>query len=70
MLKEEFEDLIKRDVSDELYKDIEVVYDALPDYMDKLYFAGAILKEAAKKLFGQEHNIVYMEKSAYSLIIL
>lgn len=48
MLKEEFEDLIKRDVSDELYKDIEVVYDALPDYMDKLYFAGAILMDAGK----------------------
>lgn len=30
----------------------------------------AIKKEAAKKLFGQEHNIVYMEKSVYSLIIL
>lgn len=30
----------------------------------------AIKKEAAKKMFGQEHNIVYMEKSAYSLIIL
>lgn len=30
----------------------------------------AIKKEAAKKMFGQEHNIVYMEKSAYNLIIL
>lgn len=29
----------------------------------------AIKKEAAKKLFGQEHSIVYMEKSAYSQII-
>lgn len=29
----------------------------------------AIKKEAAKKMFGQEHNIVYMEKSAYSQII-
>lgn len=29
----------------------------------------AIKKEAAKKMFGQEHNIVYMEKSAYNLII-
>lgn len=48
MLKEEFEDLIKRDVSDELYKDIEVVYNALPDYMDKLYFANAILKDVGK----------------------
>ena len=30
----------------------------------------AIKKEAAKKMFGQEHNIVYMEESAYNLIIL
>lgn len=29
----------------------------------------AIKKEAAKKMFGQEHNIVYMEKSAYSQMI-
>lgn len=29
----------------------------------------AIKKEAAKKIFGQGHNIVYMEKSAYSQII-
>lgn len=30
----------------------------------------AIKKEAAKKILGQEHSVVYMEKSAYSLIIL
>ena len=29
----------------------------------------AIKKEAAKKILGQEHSIVYMEKSAYSQII-
>lgn len=29
----------------------------------------AIKKEAAKKMFGKEHSIVYMEKSAYSQII-
>lgn len=29
----------------------------------------AIKKEVAKKIFGQGHNIVYMEKSAYSQII-
>lgn len=48
MLKEEFEDFIKREVSDELYKDIEVVYNVLPEYMDKLYFADAILKDVGK----------------------
>lgn len=48
MLKKEFENLIKRDVSGELYKDIEVAYDALPDYMDKLYFTGAILNDTGK----------------------
>lgn len=30
----------------------------------------AIKKEAAKKILGQEHSVVYMEKSAYSQIIL
>lgn len=29
----------------------------------------AIKKEAAKKILGQEHSVVYMEKSAYSQII-
>lgn len=29
----------------------------------------AIKKEAAKKILGQEHSIVYIEKSAYSQII-
>lgn len=27
------------------------------------------MKEAAKKILGQEHSVVYMEKSAYSQII-
>lgn len=29
----------------------------------------AIKKEASKKILGQEHSVVYMEKSAYSQII-
>lgn len=69
MLKEEFEDLIKRDVSDELYKDIEVVYDVLPDYMDKLYFAGAILKDAGKAVNVLSALGVHIRKLNSSRII-
>lgn len=69
MLKEEFEDLIKRDVSDELYKDIEVVYDALPGYMDKLYFASAILKDAGKAVNVLSALGVHIRKLNSSRII-
>lgn len=69
MLKEEFEDLIKRDVSDELYKDIEVVYNALPGYMDKLYFAGAILNDAGKAMSVLSALGVHICKLNSALII-
>lgn len=145
MLKEEFEELIKREVNENQYKNIETAYEALPEYMDKMYLASAISndigkainvlsflgsyiselmgsiiierqaphhictgeicdnckkiiddggcfiievedgsdqknpyrtgrycaikKEAAKKILGQEHSVVYMEKFAYSQII-
>lgn len=35
MLKEEFEELIKREVNENQYKNIETAYEALPEYMDK-----------------------------------
>lgn len=38
MLKEEFEELIKREVNENQYKNIETAYEALPEYMDKMYF--------------------------------
>lgn len=42
MLKEEFEELIKREVNENQYKNIETAYEALPEYMDKMYLASAI----------------------------
>lgn len=42
MLKEEFEELIKREVNENKYKNIETAYEALPEYMDKMYLASAI----------------------------
>ena len=37
MLKEEFEELIKREVNENQYKNIETAYEALPEYMDKMF---------------------------------
>ena len=42
MLKEEFEELIKREVSENQYKGIETAYEVLPEYMDKMYLVSAI----------------------------
>lgn len=33
MLKEEFEELIKREVNENQYKNIETAYEALPEYI-------------------------------------
>lgn len=48
MLKEEFEELIKREVNENQYKNIETAYEALPEYMDKMYLASAISNEPVK----------------------
>ena len=42
MLKQEFEELIKREVSENQYKGIETAYEVLPEYMDKMYLVSAI----------------------------
>lgn len=44
MLKEEFEELIKREVNENQYKNIETSYEALPEYMDKMYISNDIGK--------------------------
>lgn len=50
MLKEEFEELIKREVSENQYKNIETAYEALPEYMDKMYLASAISNDIGKAI--------------------
>ena len=50
MLKEEFEKLLKREVSENQYRDIETVYEALPEYMDKMYFVSAISNDIGKAI--------------------
>lgn len=43
MLKEEFEELIKREVNENQYKNIETAYEALPEYMDNQMILGKLL---------------------------
>ena len=50
MLKEEFEELLKREVSENQYRDIETAYEALPEYMDKMYFVSAISNDIGKAI--------------------
>lgn len=50
MLKEEFEELIKREVNENQYKNIETAYEALPEYMDKMYLASAISNDIGKAI--------------------
>lgn len=50
MLKEEFEKLIKREVNENQYKNIETAYEALPEYMDKMYLASAISNDIGKAI--------------------
>lgn len=50
MLKEEFEELIKREVSENQYKNIETAYEALPEYMDKMYLVSAISNDIGKAI--------------------
>lgn len=50
MLKEEFEELIKREVNGNQYKNIETAYEALPEYMDKMYLASAISNDIGKAI--------------------
>ena len=46
------------------------IYDILDERFEKVAMLNEELeKEAAKKILGQEHSVVYMEKSAYSQII-
>lgn len=42
MLKEEFEELVEREVSEDQYKGIGTAYEVLPEYMDKMYLASVI----------------------------
>lgn len=48
MLKEEFEEPIKREVNENRYKNIETAYEALPEYMDKMYLASAVSNDIGK----------------------
>jgi hypothetical protein len=50
MLKEEFEKLLKREVSENQYKNIETTYEALPEYIDKMYFVSAISNDIGKAI--------------------
>lgn len=50
MLKEEFEELVKRKVNENQYKNIETACEALPEYMDKMYLASAISNDIGKAI--------------------
>lgn len=54
MLKEEFEELIKREVNENQYKNIETAYEALPEYMDKeiQYLSFSVLLKKIESIYG------------------
>lgn len=77
MLKEEFERRIDREISDDLYKAIESVYNYHPSQMDKddaaeLYirFGPRIfrdMKDAADEMFDLEDEIRELEKQKHNI---
>lgn len=48
MLKEEFEKFTGMEVSEENYRNIELIYEGLPEYMNKVYLADAINGDSNK----------------------
>lgn len=48
MLKEEFEKLTGIEANEEYYRNIELIYEGLPEYMDKVYLTDAINGDSNK----------------------
>lgn len=69
MLKEEFEELIKREVNENQYKTIETAYEALPEYMDKMYLASAISNDIGKAINVLSFLGSYISELMGSIII-
>lgn len=69
MLKEEFEELIKREVNENQYKNIETAYEALPEYMDKMYLASAISNDIGKAINVLSFLGSYISELMGSIII-
>lgn len=69
MLKEEFEKLIKRDVNENQCKNMETAYEALPEYMDKMYLASAVSNDIGKAVNVLSFSGSHMSELTGSMII-